>query len=114
VPTCCTELADRSGDVTRARADRTVSSRLREPHVRSTAIVSPGQTALASTQNAVASPHGSVASCFPPALSDVRNTFGNPPTASDIISLTALSCRRTFTDSAIKKASVRRQRFVPD
>ena len=100
MPTCCKELADRSGAAAREHADRTASSRMRNTHLRSIPSALPAQSDVALRIRAP--------------LSDTRNTFGNLPIASDIISLTALSCRRTFVDSAIKKASVRRQRFVPD
>jgi hypothetical protein len=99
VPTCCIELADRSGAAAREGADRTAFCRMRLPHVRSMPSAVPARSDVALRIQAT--------------LSDARNSFGNLPIASDIISLTALSCRRTFADSATKKASLRRQRFVP-
>jgi hypothetical protein len=108
VPTCCRELADRSGAAARERADRSASYRMRPLDVM--AIAFPPRSDVARHVRGTLS----VARRVRVTLSDARHTFGNPPIASGIISLTALSCRRTFADSAIKKASVRRQRFVPD
>lgn len=85
MPTCCRELADRSGDVARARADRIGFSQLRS----------------GATDRVAAS------------LSDAHNTLESLPLVQGTIVLTALSCRRTFADSAVKKASFCRRRSVP-
>lgn len=153
MPTCCRELADRSGAVAWEPADRIAVLRMRKPHVRSTAVVFPaqgsgarpqsgavsGQTtaagslsaagplsaaanpqaaagplcAAANPQAAAAGPLRAAVGLFPPAVSDTRNTSIRVAPALGIILLTALSCRRTFADSAVRKASLSHRRSVP-
>ena len=107
MPTCCRELADRSGAAARERADRSASYRMRPPDVMAIAL-RPRSDVRGYVRGTL-----SVARRVRGTLSDARHTFGNLPIASDIISLTALSCRRTFADSAVKKASFCRRRSVP-
>jgi hypothetical protein len=99
VPTCCKELADRSGAAARERADRTASSRMRKPHVRSTTIAFPAQCALASLHSAAASADDAVANRYAVAVSDSRNMLEPADEA-----------RYHFIDSAVMPAYVHRQR----
>ena len=100
MPTCCRELADHSGALPHGRARHTAASAMRKVHVGSMAraprvIAGPGQhlhdRARMRNRTSV-----EASGAHTPVV----------PTPSTIIPLTALSCGRTFPDSAVMMASM--------